>query len=45
MVMFNYRGDRAIEISRAFGDVTFDKFDRVRVPDVLYAGVASNVRS
>jgi 2,3-bisphosphoglycerate-independent phosphoglycerate mutase len=39
VVMFNFRGDRAIEISRAFGDVVFDKFDRVRVPDVLYAGM------
>ena len=38
-VMFNFRGDRAIEISRAFDDATFDKFDRVRRPDVLYAGM------
>jgi 2,3-bisphosphoglycerate-independent phosphoglycerate mutase len=39
VVMFNFRGDRAIEISRAFDDDTFDKFDRVRRPDVLYAGM------
>jgi 2,3-bisphosphoglycerate-independent phosphoglycerate mutase len=38
-VMFNFRGDRAIEISRAFDDDDFDKFDRVRRPDVLYAGM------
>jgi len=38
-VMFNFRGDRAIEISRAFDDEQFDKFDRVRHPDVLYAGM------
>jgi 2,3-bisphosphoglycerate-independent phosphoglycerate mutase len=38
-VLFNFRGDRAIEISRAFDDETFDKFDRVRHPDVLYAGM------
>lgn len=38
-VMFNFRGDRAIEISRAFDDATFDKFDRVRHPDVFYAGM------
>jgi 2,3-bisphosphoglycerate-independent phosphoglycerate mutase len=39
-VMFNFRGDRAIEISRAFDDDTsFDKFDRVRKPDVFYAGM------
>ena len=37
--MFNFRGDRAIEISRAFDDDAFDKFDRVRHPDVLYAGM------
>jgi 2,3-bisphosphoglycerate-independent phosphoglycerate mutase len=39
VVMFNFRGDRAIEITRAFDDDTFDKFDRVRRPDVFYAGM------
>ena len=39
VVMFNFRGDRAIEISRAFDDAKFDKFDRVRHPDVFYAGM------
>ncbi len=39
VVMFNFRGDRAIEISRAFEDDTFTKFDRVRRPQVLYAGM------
>ncbi len=39
VVMYNFRGDRAIEISRAFDDDTFDKFDRVRRPDVFYAGM------
>jgi len=38
-VMFNFRGDRAIEISRAFDDDAFDKFDRGRRPDVFYAGM------
>jgi len=38
-VMFNFRGDRAIEISRAFDDAELDKFDRVRHPDVFYAGM------
>jgi 2,3-bisphosphoglycerate-independent phosphoglycerate mutase len=38
-VMFNFRGDRAIEISRAFDDDRFEKFDRVRRPDVFYAGM------
>lgn len=40
VVFFNFRGDRAIEISKAFeGDDTFDKFDRIRVPEVMYAGM------
>ncbi|MBQ0125867.1 MAG: 2,3-bisphosphoglycerate-independent phosphoglycerate mutase [Clostridiales bacterium] len=40
VVFFNFRGDRAIEISKTFeGDASFDKFDRVRVPNVVYAGM------
>ncbi len=39
VVLFNFRGDRAIELSRAFDDDEFDKFDRVRRPDVIYAGM------
>lgn len=40
VVFFNFRGDRAIEISKAFeGGPDFDKFDRVRVPKVIYAGM------
>jgi 2,3-bisphosphoglycerate-independent phosphoglycerate mutase len=39
VVFFNFRGDRAIEISRAFEDTHFDKFDRVRHPRVVYAGM------
>ena len=40
VIFYNFRGDRSIEISRAFdGDETFDKFDRVRVPKVAYAGM------
>ncbi len=39
VVMFNFRGDRAIELSRAFDDAEFTAFDRVRKPDVLYAGM------
>ena len=40
VIFFNFRGDRAIEISTAFdsGD-EFDKFDRIKRPDVLYAGM------
>ena len=40
VVFYNFRGDRAIEISKAFeGDASFDKFDRIRVPKVVYAGM------
>lgn len=39
VVVFNFRGDRAIEISRAFDDEQLDKFDRVRKPDVFYCGM------
>jgi len=39
VVFFNFRGDRAIELSRAFEEKDFDKFDRIRVPDVLFAGM------
>jgi 2,3-bisphosphoglycerate-independent phosphoglycerate mutase len=39
VVMFNFRGDRAIEISRAFDEIEFTPFDRVRHPDVIYAGM------
>ena len=39
IIMFNFRGDRAIEISRAFDDESFTKFDRIRRPAVRYAGM------
>ncbi len=39
VVFFNFRGDRAIEISRAFEEPDFDKFDRVYFPKVCYAGM------
>ncbi|KAB2888776.1 MAG: 2,3-bisphosphoglycerate-independent phosphoglycerate mutase [Desulfobulbaceae bacterium] len=39
VIFFNFRGDRAIEISRAFEEDDFAEFDRVRRPDVLYAGM------
>ncbi len=40
VIFFNFRGDRSIEISKAFeGSAAFDRFDRVRVPEVLYAGM------
>ncbi|MBL8489126.1 MAG: 2,3-bisphosphoglycerate-independent phosphoglycerate mutase [Rhodocyclaceae bacterium] len=39
VVFYNFRGDRAIEITRAFEEAAFDKFDRVRAPKVTYAGM------
>ena len=39
VIFFNFRGDRSIEISKAFDDKVFNKFDRVRVPNVMYAGM------
>lgn len=39
VVLFNFRGDRAIEISRAFDEADFKEFDRERYPDVIYAGM------
>ncbi len=39
VVFFNFRGDRAIEISRAFEEKDFSEFDRKRVPQVFYAGM------
>ena len=40
VVFFNFRGDRALEISTAFdAGEEFDRFDRVKKPDVLYAGM------
>ena len=39
VVFYNFRGDRAIEISKAFETENFDKFDRVRFPKVTYAGM------
>ena len=40
VVYFNFRGDRSLEITAAFeGGADFDKFDRVRVPRVTYAGM------
>ncbi len=39
VVFYNFRGDRAIEITRAFVEAEFDKFDRVRYPAVTFAGM------
>lgn len=40
VVFFNFRGDRAIELSLAFDKgAEFNHFDRRRVPDILFAGM------
>ena len=39
VILFNFRGDRAIEISRAFTEKEFSEFDRGPLPDVFYAGM------
>ncbi len=39
VIFFNFRGDRAIEISMTFESAEFDYFDRKRRPDVIYAGM------
>lgn len=41
LLFWNFRGDRAIEISKAFEapQGQFDHFQRIRVPDVRYAGM------
>lgn len=39
VIFFNFRGDRVIELSRAFEEKDFKFFDRVRVPNVYYAGM------
>ena len=41
VIFFNFRGDRSIEISKTFDapEGAFDKFDRVRVPNVKFAGM------
>ncbi len=39
VIFFNFRGDRALEITAAFEQDDFDKFDRGRRPRVQYAGM------
>ena len=39
VVFFNFRGDRALEITEAFEAEDFDKFDRGDRPEVEYAGM------
>jgi 2,3-bisphosphoglycerate-independent phosphoglycerate mutase len=39
VILFNFRGDRAIELSKAFDEDDFTGFDRKRNPDVFFAGM------
>ncbi|MGB5219345.1 MAG: 2,3-bisphosphoglycerate-independent phosphoglycerate mutase [Smithella sp.] len=39
VIFFNFRGDRAIQISRAFTEKDFSEFDRGTLPDIFYAGM------
>ena len=39
VVLFNFRGDRAIEISQAYDDDDFPYFDRGSNPDVSFVGL------
>ena len=39
VIYFNFRGDRALEITAAFEEEAFDKFDRGHRPKVMYAGM------
>ena len=39
VVLFNFRGDRAIEISRALEDENFSEFDRGAMPELFFCGM------
>ena len=39
VILFNFRGDRALEITKAFEAKQLDEFDRKRHPKVEYAGM------
>ena len=39
VILYNFRGDRALEISMAFDYDEFNYFDRGAKPDVVYAGM------
>ncbi|MCP5026378.1 MAG: 2,3-bisphosphoglycerate-independent phosphoglycerate mutase [Actinomycetia bacterium] len=39
VLLYNFRGDRAIEITQAYEDPDFDAFDRGDHPDVYFAGM------
>ena len=41
IIFFNFRGDRAIEMSMAFESQNFDKFNRAPIPNINFSGMLS----
>jgi len=41
VIFFNFRGDRAIEMSMAFDSPNFNKFSRDQIPNIHYSGMLS----
>ena len=39
VILFNYRGDRALEITKAFEEENLSEFNRGDKPNILYAGM------
>jgi len=39
VIFFNFRGDRSIEISRAFTEKEFSGIRKGPLPDIFYAGM------
>ena len=39
VILFNYRGDRALEITKAFEAEELEEFNRGKKPNVMYAGM------
>ena len=39
VIFYNFRGDRALEISESFDYEKFNKYDRIRYPKAMYAGM------
>ncbi len=39
VILFNFRGDRAIEIARAFDEPDLDTFERGPIPKIKFAGI------
>ncbi len=38
-IFFNFRGDRALQITQALTEKEFDKFERKRFPNIIFAGM------